>query len=510
MNYVVPRRTFDIDFQGFERLLSQLALLLDISIDIKSPQGETMLCGPDNAHGMSCSMQETATGTCSAESLQLFRQIATSGQRMVQKNCDDIEIIGIPLQCNRELVGVLCACGRADENSMMHRAGTFLEEIANNISHEIQAQFETESMAQELSNRYEELNLIYDVGKVLGTIHTSEEAIQFIVEHSQKALEPDAVLVSIPGKDILEILCSSPADLTCDIYDKSFIAKIETLLGERVSSSDVQPAHIVLDDICDDTLPAGLMNVSLEILLVPIKLKETVSGMMYLINFESKKTFTAGDMRLLTSLAEQISMVITNSELYSNLKNFLFNVIKTLVHAIEAKDSYTRGHSERVNTLVITIAEAMDLSPVDQEALSWAAILHDIGKIGISEKILNKPGKLTQEEFLRIQEHPEKGYTILKPIEQLNESLSAIRHHHERYDGTGYPSGLKGEEIPLYARIIALADTYDAMTSARSYRPNISYEDAVAEIVSVQGTQLDPELVQIFLKCLNDSFLFTV
>jgi putative nucleotidyltransferase with HDIG domain len=232
--------------------------------------------------------------------------------------------------------------------------------------------------------------------------------------------------------------------------------------------------------------------------------------MMYLINFESKKTFTAGDMRLLTSLAEQISMVITNSELYSNLKNFLFNVIKTLVHAIEAKDSYTRGHSERVNTLVITIAEAMDLSPVDQEALSRAAILHDIGKIGISEKILNKPGKLTQEEFLRIQEHPEKGYTILKPIEQLNESLSAIRHHHERYDGTGYPSGLKGEEIPLYARIIALADTYDAMTSARSYRPNISYEDAVAEIVSVQGTQLDPELVQIFLKCLNDSFLFTV
>ena len=142
----------------------------------------------------------------------------------------------------------------------------------------------------------------------------------------------------------------------------------------------------------------------------------------------------------------------------------------------------------------------MDLSLIDQEALSWAAILHDIGKIGISEKILNKPGKLTQEEFLRIQEHPEKGYTILKPIEQLNESLSAIRHHHERYDGNGYPSGLKGKEIPLYARVIAIADTYDAMTSARSYRAHISHEDALAEIVSVKGKQLDPELVEIFVK----------
>ena len=497
---VEQRQKLNIDLQGIKRLLSHLSRLLDISIDIKNPEGETMMYGPDNSQGMSCSMKERAAGKCGAESLHLIRQIGTSGNRMLQKNCGGIEIIGIPLQCNKELVGILCACRSANERSMVNREGAFLKEIAHRISYEIQTQFETESLANELSNRYEELNLIYDVGKELGKIHTSEEAIHFIVEHSRKALEPDAALVSIPGRDILEIICPSPSGLPFDIHDKSVMTKIDEILIKRLSTSDVHPAYIVLDGEWDDKCPAELLNVSLEILAAPIKLKASLAGILYIINFKTKKTFQTGDMRLLTSLAEQISMVITNAELYQNLKNFLLNVIKTLAYSIEAKDAYTKGHSERVSTLVKMIAEAMDLSPGEKETLNWAAMLHDIGKIGVPERILNKEGELTQEEFLYIKEHPEKGYMILKPIEQLSESLSAIRHHHERYDGTGYPSGLKGKEIPLYARVIAIADMYDAMTSRRSYRAHISHEDAIAEIVNVKGKQLDPELVEIFLK----------
>jgi putative nucleotidyltransferase with HDIG domain len=499
MNLVEQRRKFDIDFTGIERLLSHLSRLLDISIDIKSPEGETLFCGHDNAHGIRCCMKEAAPGKCVAESLHLFQQIVTSGKTTLQTNCDDIEIIGIPLQCNKELVGILCACWKAGEGTMVHRAGAFLEEIANRISYEIQMQFETESLTKDLSNRYEELNLIYDVGKELGEIETSEEAIKFIVEHSQIALEPDATLVSIPGSHIREIICSSPSDLPIDLYDKTVIATIDEIIMKRLSSSDLYPAHIVLDGACDNTLPAELLHVSLEILTAPIQLKASLGGILYIINFNTKNSFETGDIRLLTSLAKQISMVITNAELYKNLKEVLLNVIKTLVYSIEAKDSYTRGHSERVSTLALMIAGTMDLSPGEKEALNWAAMLHDIGKIGVPEKILNKAGKLNPEEFSYIKDHPEKGYAILKPIEQLHESLSAIRHHHERYDGTGYPSGLKGQEIPLYARMIAIADTYDAMTSRRSYRKNISHEDAIAEIVSVKGKQLDPELVEIFI-----------
>ncbi len=508
MHIVEKSRKFDIDLQGIDRLLYHLSRLLDISIDIKSPEGDTMMCGHDNSHGMSCRMMEAIPGKCGAEILNLFQRLKTSGNMMVQANCDDIEIIGFPLQCNKELVGILCACSPAHEGSMPNRAGAFLEEVANRISCEIQAQFETENLANELSNRYEEINLLYEVGKKLGKIDTNEHSIKFIIEHLQNAIEPDVVLVSLPGKDIFEIVCSSPSSVPFDIHDNSLIAIIDEIIIKRVSFSDIHPAHIFLDAACDDSFPAELHNVSLDILAAPIKLKDSLDGILCIINFETKNAFETGDMSLLTSLAEQISLVLTNAELYENLKDFLLNVIKTLVYSIEAKDAYTRGHSERVSTIVMMIADAMDLSSGEKEALNWAAMLHDIGKIGVPEKILNKEGKLTQEEFCYIKEHPEKGYTILKPIGQLNESLNAIRHHHERYDGTGYPSGLKGKEIPLYSRVIAIADTYDAMTSARSYRAHISHEDAIAEIARVKGKQLDPELVDIFFKLVESTSSF--
>ena len=188
------------------------------------------------------------------------------------------------------------------------------------------------------------------------------------------------------------------------------------------------------------------------------------------------------------------------------MKDLLLNVIKTLVFSIEAKDSYTRGHSERVNTLTMMIADTMEISPDEKDALNWASVLHDTGKIGVPEEILTKKGKLTQEEFSLIKEHPERGYRILRPIDQLKESLNGIRHHHERIDGAGYPMGLEGEEIPLHARIIAIADTYDAMTSCRSYRSGLSHENAIAEIIRVKGTQLDPEIVEIFINLVRNPF----
>jgi HD-GYP domain-containing protein (c-di-GMP phosphodiesterase class II) len=132
------------------------------------------------------------------------------------------------------------------------------------------------------------------------------------------------------------------------------------------------------------------------------------------------------------------------------------------------------------------------------DALKWAAILHDVGKIGVSEKILLKPGKLSDDEYARIKEHPEKGYKILKPVAQLSPSMGGILHHHERYDGKGYPHGLSGDAIPLAARMIAVADTFDAITSKRTYRDAKSPEEALAIIESVAGTQLDPNMVALF------------
>jgi HD-GYP domain-containing protein (c-di-GMP phosphodiesterase class II) len=150
------------------------------------------------------------------------------------------------------------------------------------------------------------------------------------------------------------------------------------------------------------------------------------------------------------------------------------------------------------------VAARLNLNEEQRKDLNWASVLHDIGKIGIPEAILNKPGSLTDEEFSIIKAHPEKGHKILQPLEQLSASLPGILHHHERYDGLGYPHGLKGEDIPLAARIIAVVDTFDAITSDRAYRAGKTVKEALAIIEKVAGSQLAPDLVEVFKEVLNE------
>ena len=190
-------------------------------------------------------------------------------------------------------------------------------------------------------------------------------------------------------------------------------------------------------------------------------------------------------------------------QLYVDMRQNYLDTVKALVQALEAKDSYTSGHSERVADLAVAMAEELGMAEDKQEFVKYAGILHDVGKIGVDEGILNKRVPLLDSEWAAIREHPVIGENIIKKINFLFNISTAVRHHHERYDGTGYPDGLKGKDIPLEARIIAIADTYDAMTSDRSYRKGKTPREAVQELRRVAGTQLDPELVHVFLKILE-------
>ncbi|MGE5190120.1 MAG: HD domain-containing phosphohydrolase [Gemmatimonadota bacterium] len=174
--------------------------------------------------------------------------------------------------------------------------------------------------------------------------------------------------------------------------------------------------------------------------------------------------------------------------------------IDALVKALEAKDFYTRGHSQRVTMYSVAIGKALGFTPGRLENLRRAAALHDLGKIGVRESLLNKPGRLTDEEFGEFFRHPEAAIQILEPIPFFAPLLPAIRHHHERYDGKGYPQGLSGVEIPLESRIMAIADAFDAMTSTRAYRKALPTEAANAEIVRCSGSQFDPDIVTLFLR----------
>ncbi|MDD3237926.1 MAG: HD domain-containing protein [Candidatus Gastranaerophilales bacterium] len=182
-----------------------------------------------------------------------------------------------------------------------------------------------------------------------------------------------------------------------------------------------------------------------------------------------------------------------------DLKELFYKTIKSISLALDAKDSYTNGHSLRVTLYSLILANNMNLSDEVLEEIETAGLLHDIGKIGIPHNILCKPGKLTDEEFEIMKKHPEQGEKMIMNIKKLKIIANWLKTHHERWDGKGYPLGLKGEEIPISARIIALADTYDAMTSTRPYRKSLPHEVAIAEIQKCSGTQFDPQLAEMFV-----------
>ncbi|TET44183.1 HD domain-containing protein [candidate division TA06 bacterium] len=189
----------------------------------------------------------------------------------------------------------------------------------------------------------------------------------------------------------------------------------------------------------------------------------------------------------------------------SKLGELYLNTLQMLANALEAKDVYTRGHTERVTRLSVEIAKKMRLPKAEVETIRRAAMIHDIGKIGIRESILNKPGRLTVEEYNHIKSHVDWGAHILKPITSLTKVVSYLFHHHERFDGSGYPSGLSGIDIPLGARIIGVADSYDASTSERPYRVALSHDAAVRALINGSGTLYDPSVVNAFLEVIKFS-----
>jgi len=251
---------------------------------------------------------------------------------------------------------------------------------------------------------------------------------------------------------------------------------------------------------------------------IPSYFRNDLLGILLLGKKNNGKRFGQGELDFFIAIASDVAMAVRNAELFKELefelerKQKLFiNTTLALVAAIDAKDHYTHGHTARVTALSLEIANRLnqknkkDFNKKFFEDLHIASLLHDIGKIGISEFILNKDGPLNDGEKKKMQEHSTVGTTILQPIKELEDAILGVKYHHERFDGSGYPEGLKAEEIPLIASIISVADAFDAMTTDRPYRPGLSKKEAIVEIEQTSGRQFDPQVAGALIELYQEN-----
>jgi len=242
-------------------------------------------------------------------------------------------------------------------------------------------------------------------------------------------------------------------------------------------------------------------------LVVPLISRGKVIGVMAADRASHQAPITQEDLDSFVGFGNHVAVALENSRLYESLEQASLDAIQALAKAVEAKDPYTHGHSERVAAYSTRLAAAIGLSEKQQLNLKLACMIHDIGKIGVTERILHKPARLDHEEQTAIKHHSVIGETIIRPLKGLGEIARMIRSHHERYDGFGYPDRLRGEEIPLEARIMAIADSYDAMTTTRPYRVPLPEETVIRELVDNRGRQFDPFLVDSFLTVIGANAL---
>ncbi len=366
------------------------------------------------------------------------------------------------------------------------------DDIAASLRDELRTTGELDTMAQELAARYEELHLVYEVDKQIRSQAETRKLFCNLLDNCAKHLNADVcALVSQHEEFRL-----SATNLSKPIHNLDLV--LVELRGDMFRFVSSAKQVVVLNDRDDPRRAYIFTHMPYKVMAYPIFTDDAVTSMLVLINHEHKDDFSNSDRKLGEMLASQLSGLIRLYSMMNEMARFTEQMAAALIEAVEAKDPYTRGHSERVHHISMEIGRALGLRDDDLENLYWGSLLHDVGKIGIPDAVLCKPGRLSRDEYTFIMVHPERSYEILRHIDRLKDAVPGARHHQEKWDGTGYPHGLKGDRIPLHGRIIAVADTYDSITSSRAYRPGRSHEVAIAEIDRVAGTQLDPAIVAVF------------
>jgi putative nucleotidyltransferase with HDIG domain len=355
----------------------------------------------------------------------------------------------------------------------------------------------TEQSATAVTRAGKDLSIIYRIGNLLNAEHDLERLFDLVlglildVVPAHRAF----LLISEDGKRMTprasrskEIVQRPPDQaFSKTVANESFQKGLSILTHDALADSRFKDQKSVVD--------AKIRSV----LCVPVQSSEKALGVIYLDTLGLALPLTRQDLELVSAVGLQAGTAIQRARLTEDLRFLFYDTVSALVAAVEAKDAYTKGHSERVAAIAVKLARHMTVTTDTVQTVHLGGLLHDIGKIGVAENVLNKPGTLTPVEWKIVYNHPEEGAKIVKKVRNMGEVVKAIRHHHEEWAGTGYPEGLKGDQIPLTARILSVADGFDAMTSPRSYRPAMSERQAIEELQKGSGQRYDPRIVDTFL-----------
>jgi HD-GYP domain-containing protein (c-di-GMP phosphodiesterase class II) len=357
-----------------------------------------------------------------------------------------------------------------------------------------------EVVSAELSQTYEELILLYNMSTNMKVTQSNATYLQIACDQITQSVNVQGIAIFIEKKVDGQKQLHLNAGSGLVLIDQYNAEMLQVRLQEELDSGK----EILLDSNVESPMKYEWPEKVESLIAVPLRSSERMFGFMVATNIIDKPDFDSIDIKLFNSVANQCAVFIENGKLFSDLKELFIGSLKALTNSIDAKDQYTRGHSERVAFISRWIAERLaERQPLTEEQIHTiylAGLLHDIGKIGINEVILQKTGKLSEEDMSRIRSHPEIGASILADIKQMRDITQGVLYHHERPDGKGYPEGIEGDKIPLIGKIIGLADAFDAMTSKRVYRDAMSIKRAVGEIEKGLGSQFDEQIGRVFIE----------
>ena len=398
-------------------------------------------------------------------------------------------VVAVPVKLDGKVVGVLIV-----SDSLPGAFDKRDEELLLTLSNIISSALKSIDAMESLEKKTERMGLLYELSLSLTRANSEDEVYDTVMSFLRRVKSYSRITIQVLDGDKLVFKRAYPE-----------VGRFERIkLGQGVTGWVARTGEsLLVPDVSKDPryLP-GLEGIKSE-LAVPIRVRGEVFGVL---NLESELpgVFSEDDRWLVEAVGASMGVVLENLSYVKELEDNFFATTLALAKTIEYKDPYTRGHCERVMILADRLALRIGLSEAERKKLRYASILHDIGKIGIPGRILDKPGKLTEDEYEVVKRHPVLGEELIKDVPFLKEVSLFVRWHHERWDGKGYPDGLKGYEIPLEDRIMSIADAFDAMTSERPYRRALKLDDAILELKRGAGSQFDPLLVNEFLKMLEE------